>query len=140
MKMLSLLYITPKALGLLFFSFYVFGIDLAFAENEMINRMSRSNFEEDFLTSSFSVLCRAPFQIDEGEKAALSMDEKWLKESGCILAGRGLRVKRISTRSTDIAAPWEVRVYSKDGTGFTLWGSYKSFVYTDNVAVPFPRH
>jgi hypothetical protein len=77
------------------------------------------------VTANGAILCASPFHLEEAHKA--SLDAKWMREIGCIVASAGLPVTRINSLSSE----WQVRVTGTDGSGATLWGWRTAFLATD---------
>lgn len=84
-----------------------------------------------------SLLCDSYFRVKDGEKAAIANDQKWLTETGCIIARGGLRLVLLDT--SDRADAWRARVYGLfggdgrdvylrqiDAVNFANAGTYKS--------------
>jgi hypothetical protein len=85
-----------------------------------------------------SLICESYFRVQDGEKAALSGDRKWLAETGCIIVQGGLRLVLLDTPDYRFSGAWRARLYdlsgdsrdvylrSVDAVGFASAGTYKS--------------
>ena len=88
-----------------------------------------------------SLICESYFRVQDGEKAALSGDKKWLTETGCIIVQQGgLRLVLLGTPPDPSSiGVWRARLYdglsgdsrdvylrSVDAVGFASAGTYKS--------------
>jgi hypothetical protein len=67
----------------------------------------------------------SPFKLEEGIKAAIAADSKWLAEAQCVRGPSGAPVIWVN-ESVRGAREWQVRL-TLNGEGFTVWGMYYDF-------------
>jgi hypothetical protein len=96
-----------------------------------------------------SLICDSYFRVQDGAKAALSGDKKWLAETGCIIVQGGLRLIPLDMPASPfydagVRTAWRARLYGLSGdsgdsgdsldvylrwidvVGFANGGTYKS--------------
>ena len=90
-------------------------------------------FITDFITADGALLCMSPEKLDEGLQAMT--DPKWLSSIDCVVARKGIPVRRIKPHASFDDGPWQVRVMPPGGDGVTMWGSVSSFLLPDGTMV-----
>lgn len=93
-------------------------------------------FQTEFLTDKHAILCISPLKLDEGHKAVIAQDTRWLESLGCKVFNAGISVIRIRPYMFEsVSEPWQVRVRPKGESGSTLWGYFFAFTLPDGTPV-----